>query len=626
MMKTHKRFKKLWLIGTLGVVLSVGGMTLTSITAQAADDTTSQTTDTHADQDQVDFTDPHLASIVADGLKLTTNTVTYGDIRHYQGTQPVLDGVRYTLTSLNGLQSLQELPAGIGVSLQFTLAKDTSLAPFSGLPVSGTFSVLQPGMHGEDLTPLNQLNVLDDPLKNQLRRVSVSGTAASRYANTQGLTDTEIQQLKPLFTQFAQHKNHQGPLVIMVTNQRLTDFSFFKQFGEISLLATGQYTVVQKPTYIDPATFSQDTTVRLPAMWKGLNGAPVQTSTRVYRNATGTLTMDGSDALVKDIDQFDASGQPTQYLVIDHQYKTENFPDLDPTYYPDGSDETIDGRIYYPLKWEKAPAESSSSSNTSSETTETSNNNSHTPTTSTSSATTVTSGGAADTVVPKGTVVYATKAIYLYQHPTFTVKGRQVKYAKQPRINRPMFVVTGYAQSKAGRQRYVVKDVNHHSKTAGKTGYVTANRHYTTPVYYQTKHTKVTVINPQGVNAYRKLSLSGKATHYRQGTVLKVVGLKTYHLTTRFKLSNGRYITANRKLVMSGKHAMPKTIRTKTRIHQYRTANLTGKKGTYTKGTRLKVTGWTYSHADNLKIFGALRYRVAGGYVTANAKYVQTIK
>lgn len=626
MMKIHNRFKNLWLIGTLGVALSVGGMTLTSVTAQAADDTTSQTTtDSHADQDQVDFTDPTLATIVAKALELKTNQVTYGDIRHYQGKQPYLNGAGHAaVTSLNGIQSLQQLPAGIGIKMQMDLTKGTSLAPFSGLPVSGMFSLAQPGMHGEDLTPLNQLHVLDDPLKDQLRRVSVSGTNADRYANTQGLTDAEIQQLKPLFSQFAQHKNHQGPLLITVNSQRLTDFSFFKQFGAVSLLATGQYTVVQKPTYIDPATFSQDTTVRLPAVWKDLNGDPVQTSTRVYRNATGTLTMDGSDALVKDIDQFDASGQPTQYLVIDHQYKTENFPDLDPTYYPDGSDETIDGRIYYPLKWEKAPAESSSSSETSSGTTGSSS--SSTPTTATSSANSVISGGAADTAVPKGTVVYATKAIYLYQHPTFTIKGRQVKYVKQPRINRPMFVVTGYAQSKAGRQRYLVKDVNHHSKTAGKTGYVTANKHYTTPVYYQAKHAKITVINPQGVNAYRNRSLSGKGIHYRQGAVLKVVGLKSYHLTTRFKLSNGRYITANRKLVMSGKHTMPQAIRTKTRIHRYRTANLTGKKGTYAKGTRLKVTGWTYSHADNLKTFGALRYRVAGGYVTANAKYVQTIR
>ncbi|NLR32896.1 DUF5776 domain-containing protein [Levilactobacillus tujiorum] len=158
-------------------------------------------------------------------------------------------------------------------------------------------------------------------------------------------------------------------------------------------------------------------------------------------------------------------------------------------------------------------------------------------------------GGAAATIAPKGTVVYATKKIGLYKNATFTKKARKQWYAKQKRINRPMFVVTGYAKSQNGVKRYRVKDVNHRSKTDGLTGYITANAKYTQRVYYAAKHQKVTVINPQGVNDYGKKNLTNKKTHYKRGQVLKVKKIVNHNLTTRFVLSNGTYVTANKRLV-----------------------------------------------------------------------------
>ncbi|MFD1455000.1 DUF5776 domain-containing protein [Levilactobacillus lanxiensis] len=165
----------------------------------------------------------------------------------------------------------------------------------------------------------------------------------------------------------------------------------------------------------------------------------------------------------------------------------------------------------------------------------------------------LTSGAGAAVVAPKGTVVYATKKIGLYRSATFTKKARKQWYAKKSRQNRPMFVVTGYAKSKNGVKRYRVKDVNHHSKTAGKTGYITANSRYTARVYYAKKQPKITVINKAGVNAYSKKSLTGKRHHYRQGQVLKVKKIVTHNLTTRFVLTNGTYVTANKKLVQTVK-------------------------------------------------------------------------
>lgn len=71
---------------------------------------------------------------------------------------------------------------------------------------------------------------------------------------------------------------------------------------------------------------------------------------------------------------------------------------------------------------------------------------------------------------------------------------------------------------------------------------------------------------------------------------------------------------------------MPKKIVTKTAINRYRTANLTKRNRHYRKNTVLKVTGWTYSNANNFSKRDTLRYQVSGGYVTGNSRYVRGIK
>lgn len=240
----------------------------------------------------------------------------------------------------------------------------------------------------------------------------------------------------------------------------------------------------------------------------------------------------------------------------------------------------------------------------------------------------LTNGGDGDLIAPKGTVIYATKKIGLYKKATFTNKARKQWYAKKSRINRPMFVVTGYAKSKNGVKRYQVKDVNHHSKTNGQTGYVTANAKYTTRVYYATKHKTITVINPKGVNAYGKKNLTKKKAHYKQGQVLKVKKIVNQNLTTRFVLSNGRYITANKLLVQSGKQTMPKRVQAKTALNRYSNVNLTKRNRHYTKQDHatFKVTGWNYSNANNFSKGDTLRYQVAGGYITGNKQLVTPFK
>ncbi|EHO54191.1 BspA family leucine-rich repeat surface protein [Lentilactobacillus kisonensis] len=229
-------------------------------------------------------------------------------------------------------------------------------------------------------------------------------------------------------------------------------------------------------------------------------------------------------------------------------------------------------------------------------------------------------------LAPKGSAVYALNKIYLYKRANFNKRDRVAQYVQKPRVYWPMFVVTGYSHSTNGTLRYQVRDVNHLSKTAGKRGYITANWKYIRPVYYQSKHQTLTVINPRGVNAYKKVNLTGKVKNYKQGTILHVTRFVHHNLTTRYVLSNGQYITGNRKLVEMAKHKPARYVKVKRTINRYQTVNLTGHKKRIKKGTQIKIKNYDFSHATNLNQKGALRYRVAGGYITGNVKYVKVIK
>jgi len=151
----------------------------------------------------------------------------------------------------------------------------------------------------------------------------------------------------------------------------------------------------------------------------------------------------------------------------------------------------------------------------------------------------------------KGTAIYATKKIGLYTSPNFKATTRNIWYVKKSRQNRPKFIVTGYKRSQNGTLRYRIRDINRHSLTNDRRGYITANSQYVQPLYYQHKPATVKVISAKGLNAYDKVALNGKKIrHYARGSVLKVKALKTHGLTTRLVLSNGHYVTGKKTFVI----------------------------------------------------------------------------
>ncbi|MBS1007253.1 hypothetical protein JK163_13570, partial [Levilactobacillus brevis] len=230
--------------------------------------------------------------------------------------------------------------------------------------------------------------------------------------------------------------------------------------------------------------------------------------------------------------------------------------------------------------------------------------------------------------VKKGTAIYAVKHIYMYKDMTFKRSSRIISYVRQPRINRPMFIVKRIVKLANGKVLYQVKDVNHRSKSAGKVGYITVNANYVKPVYYQSVPSKITVINSKGVNGYKLKGLKGKSMHYKQGQVLKVKGIVKHNSTTRYILSNGQYITANKKLVKWNKQKFAKTIKATHGINLYRDVNLQKRvaKVHIKKGVKLNVKELEYSRASDFTTFGAKRYYVKGGYVTGNTDFVKVVK
>lgn len=144
----------------------------------------------------------------------------------------------------------------------------------------------------------------------------------------------------------------------------------------------------------------------------------------------------------------------------------------------------------------------------------------------------------------KGKIVYAQKKLGFYKKTTFTKKNRYKFFTAKSQNKWAQFKIV-----KKQGNRYQVKDINKGSKTYGKTGYITTNSKYVTSVEYTKKAVKVKVINARGLSAYKTKALKGKTTHYKKDTVLKVKQIVKVKGKYRFRLKNGKYITADKHMV-----------------------------------------------------------------------------
>ncbi|MDT7013658.1 DUF5776 domain-containing protein [Levilactobacillus namurensis] len=199
----------------------------------------------------------------------------------------------------------------------------------------------------------------------------------------------------------------------------------------------------------------------------------------------------------------------------------------------------------------------STSSNTTSSVTSSATTSSSTPapvnrpTTPTSSVTTTSSSSAQSSTTPSSNAnqatfkpfkLYVKHNLYAYRHPTFKTSQRVKHYVKRPRVKAQTLTVVGTARSKQGLLRY---------QLANGT-YITAQPRFVANLYWQGIHsTKLTVTNPKGAYLYWKTSFTQKNRRkfLKPGTTVKVKKLVHHGMTTRYQLTNGQYLTGNKRFV-----------------------------------------------------------------------------
>ena len=134
-------------------------------------------------------------------------------------------------------------------------------------------------------------------------------------------------------------------------------------------------------------------------------------------------------------------------------------------------------------------------------------------------------------------MVYLTKAFKLYRN----VNTRQVKkaYKASSRTTAPSFKVLGVVTAKNGQRYYQVKG-----------GYILVTKQVKN-LYYQRAPKRLRVIAKKGVYQYRygDLKRNHRVRHVKVKTLLKVKRIVTRGAVTRYQLTNGTYITANRQFV-----------------------------------------------------------------------------
>jgi len=223
---------------------------------------------------------------------------------------------------------------------------------------------------------------------------------------------------------------------------------------------------------------------------------------------------------------------------------------------------------------------------------------------------------AADEVTsPQPVKIYGKRALYRYSHVDFKKSERIQFYTKKAKAYAPVFTAVKQVKSRAGNLRYELADGT----------FVTANPAYTAKLYWQGAYQQLFVTHPRGINVYRTDTLKTRVRHLKQGTSLMVKQIVKKNGQTRYQLTDGTYVTGNKRFVSPTQPRVVKQVQTKRSVGLYRDVNLTHKVKGIRRGTHLVVKGWDFSHGERASRDGVMRYRVAGGYVSANRSLVAVI-
>ncbi|GAW98208.1 leucine-rich repeat domain-containing protein [Secundilactobacillus mixtipabuli] len=135
--------------------------------------------------------------------------------------------------------------------------------------------------------------------------------------------------------------------------------------------------------------------------------------------------------------------------------------------------------------------------------------------------------------------VYAKRGMRLHRNVSLTSPIRS--YKKQSRAKAANFRVRGIAYDKNGKKRYKVDG-----------GYITAGSSYVADSHFRSNKVRQVRVLSNRINSYKdvKLSSNKKVRSYKKGTKLRVKRVVNWGRATRFELTNGRYITGNKQLLI----------------------------------------------------------------------------
>lgn len=323
---------------------SIPATTNTQIMATTATITADST---HADSDIVDIEDAQLKQAMLNAFQVTSGELTYGDVRHitfaHNKNEITILLIPTTavnpITSLKGLEVLRELPEGWGVQLLVYLKPGVSLVPLTGLHMTTAFDIQQDGAGNWTDADIAALNSLTFGGLDYYWGIEFVGKTS--MTNTTGLRDDQILKLDPMFTKASQ-ANPDG-LFLSLSNQRLSDFSYFAKFSNVRIFSVNNYRVYTNPIHI--AQTGDD--INIASQTIGIDGKPILTGYKTYNSDTPIVTIDGDHYVISGSKQYANIG----YIIISNQYGVSGYPMYTAVEYANGNTLLQTGMEYYRTTW-----------------------------------------------------------------------------------------------------------------------------------------------------------------------------------------------------------------------------------------------------------------------------------
>ncbi|MYV05340.1 MULTISPECIES: MucBP domain-containing protein [Furfurilactobacillus] len=329
---------------TLMAAASIPATTNAQIMATTATITADST---HADSDIVDIEDAQLKQAMLNAFQVTSGELTYGDVRHitfvHSKNEITILLIPTTtvnpITSLKGIEVLRELPEGWGVQLSVYLKPGVSLVPLTGLHITTAFDIQQDGAGNWTDADIAALNSLTFGGLDYYWGIEFAGKTS--MTNTTGLRGDQILKLDPMFTKASQ-ANPNG-LFLSLSNQRLSDFSYFAKFSNVRIFSVNNYRVYTDPVHI--AQTGDD--INIVSQTIGIDGKPILTGYKTYNSDTPIVTIDGDHYVISGSKQYANIG----YTIISNQYGVSGYPMYTAVEYANGNTLLQTGMEYYRMMW-----------------------------------------------------------------------------------------------------------------------------------------------------------------------------------------------------------------------------------------------------------------------------------